>query len=174
MFLVQGKPLLPEKLTCTLKIHGWSPCISYWNRPFKKGTFPKPLKLHSFLPWFFWAAGLKGFKKPITTRSWASTISREYQQSGVRRFTGWWQLKFWNFHPYLGKMIPFWQACFSKGLVQPPTRDGCICQNYSLQSSLVPLVQDYLNKHVQMMQTLPFFVAAIWWHYSHRSILTIV
>ena len=40
--------------------------------------------------------------------------------------------------------------------------------------SLFPLVQDYLNKHVQMMQSLPFFVAAIWWHYSQRSILTIV
>ena len=29
---------------------------------------------------------------------------------------------FWNFHPYLGKMNPFWRAYFSKGLVQPPTR----------------------------------------------------
>ena len=35
----------------------------------------------------------------------------------------WWQLKyFFNVHPYLGKMNPFWRAYFSKGLVQPPTR----------------------------------------------------
>ena len=37
--------------------------------------------------------------------------------------TEWWrQLKyFWNFHPHLGKMNPFWRAYFSTGLVQPPT-----------------------------------------------------
>ena len=27
-----------------------------------------------------------------------------------------------HFHPYLGKMNPFWRAYFSNGLVQPPTR----------------------------------------------------
>ena len=29
---------------------------------------------------------------------------------------------FFNVHPYLGKWFPFWQAHFSDGLVQPPTR----------------------------------------------------
>ena len=31
---------------------------------------------------------------------------------------------FYYFHPYLGKMSPFWRADFSNGLVQPPTSNG--------------------------------------------------
>ena len=37
--------------------------------------------------------------------------------------TRWWFQIFFIFHPYLGKMNPFWRAYVSNGLVQPPTRE---------------------------------------------------
>ena len=47
----------------------------------------------------------------------------------------WWFHFFLKFHPCLGKMNPIWQAYFSDGLVQPPTRSWivgglcfCVCQ----------------------------------------------
>ena len=42
----------------------------------------------------------------------------------------WWQLKyFWNFHPYLGKMNPFWLILF-KGIETTNQKRVWICQSY--------------------------------------------
>ena len=44
--------------------------------------------------------------------------------------SGWWQLKYcWNFHPYLGKMNPFWLIFFSKGLVKNHQPVITFCQD---------------------------------------------
>ena len=44
-----------------------------------------------------------------------------------RNITGWWQLKYFLFSPQkLGTMNPFWRRYFSRGLVQPQTRNEVI------------------------------------------------
>ena len=47
--------------------------------------------------------------------------------------TRWWRLKYFSFSPRKsGKMNTWtdcWRACFSKGLLQPPTRNHCFCSH---------------------------------------------
>ena len=43
---------------------------------------------------------------------------------------------FWNFHPYLGKMNPFWRSYFLDGLVQPETRKSLEDEHLLLAKAL--------------------------------------
>ena len=53
------------------------------------------------------------------------------------KLDGWFQIYF-DVHPYLGKMTPFWQAYFFKGLVQPPTSKAIYRGHMSLLLQLDP------------------------------------
>ncbi len=89
---------------------------------------------------FFWCSNKARLSERSTPSSASSSLGRFF---GMGRLIGWWVFspekqiqrrisELWYhtwvvvsnifyFHPYLGKMNPFWRAYFSKGL-KPPTR----------------------------------------------------
>ena len=82
-----------------------------------------------------WSAANKGLRwDPKTVMSsWWWRVSLLGGGGGRSKTERWFQI-FSYFHPYLGKMNPFWRSYFSDGLVQPPTR-----KVYSITSSILPL-----------------------------------
>ena len=75
----------------------------------------------------------RGGRGAATTNISMMTVWRILFKNECTSRTRWWFQIFFEFHPYLGKMNPFWRAYFSRGL-KPPTsvyiRLSCV--NYGL------------------------------------------
>ena len=60
--------------------------------------------------------------QPMAAAGWTHGSTEMIQGVQLYPYLGGGFKHFFYFHPYLGKMIQFWRAYFSDGLVQPPTR----------------------------------------------------